>query len=112
MGKKEMGTQFKVCFAVSFAVLLISLATNVSAAANTLDGNTNFSWTVVEFIGEEGEPLMESEVSRRLVGGTIISFGALKTGPFCDAKKYGDWIGPIGKDTRPCAVYNRCRSPA
>jgi len=107
-----MGTQLKVCFAVSFAVLLISLATNVSTEANTLDGNTNFPWTVAEFIGEEGEPLMESEVSRRLLGGPI-SYKPLQGGPFCSAKIYRDCIRPIGKDTRPCTVYNRCdRNPA
>jgi hypothetical protein len=103
-----MGTQLKVCFAVSFAVLLISLATNyVSATAATLDGNTNFS----EFIGEEGEPLMESEVSRSLLGTnpTRISYpGMQDKSPFCHATYYRDCIRAIGKDHRPCTVYTRC----
>jgi hypothetical protein len=103
-----MGTQLKVCFAVSFAVLLISLATNVSAAANTLDGNTNFRWTVAEFIGEEGDPLMESEVSRRLLGGMISLKTSQGSEPVCHAKIYGNCIVSISKDTRPCTVYNRC----
>jgi hypothetical protein len=101
-----MGTQSKVCFAVSFAVLLISLATNVSAAANTLDGNTNFPRTVAEFI-REGEPLMESEVSRRLLVGTM-SPGPLQRGPICNAKIYGNCIVSIGLYHRPCTTYNRC----
>lgn len=109
-----MGTQLKVCFAVPFAILLISLATNyVSAAATTLDGNTKF----FEFIGEEGEPLMESEVSRSLLGtnpGRISYPGMLdKSSPFCHATYYSNCIRAIGKDHRPCTVYTRCdRRPA
>ncbi|KAC3473548.1 hypothetical protein FH972_027197 [Carpinus fangiana] len=102
-----MGTQLTVSFTVSFAVFLISLATNVSAAAATLDGNTSFSWTVSEFIGEEGVPLMESEVSRSLLG--IHLKDPLKRPPVCNAKIYGNCIMLTGDRYRPCDYFNRCK---
>ena len=107
-----MGTQLrKGCFAVCFAVILISFGTNVSVAAAALEANPNVSCdaTIAECNGDE-ELLMESEVSRRILAGRKITYNGFNPGKqVCNAQLYGNCIQAINMRTRPCAIYNRCQ---
>ena len=93
-----MGTQLrKGCFAVCFAVILISFGTNVSVAAAALEANPNVSCdaTIAECNGDE-ELLMESEVSRRILAGSKITYKGFKPEKqVCNAQLYGNCIQAI-----------------
>ncbi|KAF3958181.1 hypothetical protein CMV_016889 [Castanea mollissima] len=107
-----MGTQLrKGCFALCFAVILISFGTNMSVAAAALEANPNFSCdaTIAECNGDE-ELLMESEVSRRILADGKSTYNGLKPEkPFCNAQLFSNCIEAINMKTRPCTMYNRCQ---
>lgn len=108
-----MGTQLrKGCFAVCFAVILISFGTSVVAAALEANPNVSCDATIAECNGDE-ELLMESEVSRRILADGKITYNGFKPEkPFCNAQLYSNCIEAINMKTRPCAKYNRCQRGA
>ncbi|KAL2499850.1 Uncharacterized protein Adt_25400 [Abeliophyllum distichum] len=103
------------CIAALFLACLVCRvkradSLSISAAAPSSEPRCNA--TIYECVAhDDGEFLMESEISRRVLAAKSISYnGLMKQKPFCNRDSYGNCIGPESKNhkERPCNYQNLC----
>ncbi|CAK9158079.1 unnamed protein product [Ilex paraguariensis] len=95
-------------------LLLIVLNTNVERAdcAEMKKRSSGCNGTIADCIEEDDQEfLMESEVSRRILGdgGKLTSLSLMPGSAVCNAELYGNCIKEINGQKGTCTPANRCR---